>query len=134
MESNPVDRRAHGLQPGGRVTRATGQDVQPLVEPVEKRPWRQNLDSGGSELDRERKTVEPPAEFGHCPGVFFGQRKIRPDRAGSLQEQFDCLHLAEFVERDVPRGVKNLERGNREFLLTQDAQRDAAGNNFSGGQ
>ena len=43
--------------------RASRQELQPPLEPLEERGRWKHLDPGGGELDRERQVIEPPADL-----------------------------------------------------------------------
>jgi hypothetical protein len=60
---------------------------------------RQHVDLGGAELNRERQSVEPNADFRNDARVFGGDRKVRPERSGALDEECDRRRPSEHVQR-----------------------------------
>ena len=63
----PVDRRLQRALALRRVARAAGQHRQAALEPVEDLGRREDLGSGGGQLDRERQPVE---------ALAYGARKL----------------------------------------------------------
>ena len=91
----PLDRRAQGLLPGGRVARARGQERQALVESSEELVRAEQRDACGGQLDRERQAVQPPADL--------ADRLGRPESVlhsrGSLDEQGDGVAVRQRLDR-----------------------------------
>jgi hypothetical protein len=104
----PIDRGAEGPLASRGVARSRGEQREAVAEPLEDLRRRQDLDPRRGELDRQGKTVEPPADLAHC-GVGL---ELGIHRQGACGE-----------ERD---GVAVWQRGNRILPLRGDAQRFAA--------
>ena len=65
----PVDRSAQGLLALREVTRAAGQQCQPIVQAGQDRLRSQQLHAGCGQLDGQRQAVEPNADLDHGRGV-----------------------------------------------------------------
>ncbi len=61
----PVDRRAKRALPFGKIERPFHLEREPLAERPHDLGWREHDEPCGDELDRERQTVEPPADLVH---------------------------------------------------------------------
>src|SRR3954464_6838989 len=66
----PVDRRAERSRALGEVWGAVGKEPQPRAEPAQQRVRTQHLHPGRGELQRERKTIEAPADLRDGRGVL----------------------------------------------------------------
>ena len=76
----PGDRAAQRLLARRQVARPGGQDVELMLEPVEDRVGREELDACRGELDRERHAVEPGGDPGDGRRVLVRHLEVRPDR------------------------------------------------------
>ena len=76
----PGDRAAQRLLALGQVARSGGQDAELMLEALEDRVGREELDAGRGELDRERHAVEAGGDAGHGRGVLVRDLEVRPDR------------------------------------------------------
>ena len=79
------------------------------------------------ELDRERQTVEPAAQIHDRPLVGGGQLEPAGCCRSPLREELDRLVLAELIEGLVGLSSRQLERWDRQNVLTRNRQRLAAG-------
>ena len=77
----PVDRGAQRLLPLGSVARAGREHVEGVVETLEQRLRRQEPQTGGGELERERQAVQAPADRRDGPGVLGRQLERAPRRS-----------------------------------------------------
>ena len=89
--------------PFRRVARAARENRESLLEPGEQRLGREHLRAGRRELDRERETVETPADLPDR----VGPADVGVDRGGALHEEIDRVRLRQ--RRDdvlmlAPRG------------------------------
>ena len=99
----PLDRRPERLLARGQVAGAAAERLQAAGEPIPKRLRREEVQSGGGELDRERQPVEPAADVGDGGGVVVGEPEVRSDAARPLHEQLDRLELADLIGRQSRR-------------------------------
>jgi DNA-binding winged helix-turn-helix (wHTH) protein len=67
----PLDRPADRLLAARQIPRAAGQKPQTVRQFFENRVRRNYPHARRRQLDRERQTVEPPADFGDAFGIFF---------------------------------------------------------------
>ena len=72
----PLDRAAERALALGQVSRAAGEEPQPLLEPLEDLRRRERLHARGGQLERERQVVEPPADLGD--GLVGLEARARP--------------------------------------------------------
>ena len=112
-----------------------------MLEALEDRVRREQLDPGGGELDRERHAVEPGGDPGDGRGVLVRDPEVRPDGDGAGDEQADRLELGDDAasSRRSPAGRLSFSRSmrartsrgdgqarHRVLLLAADPQRRAA--------
>ena len=121
----PVDRVAERALPCRQVVRAAGEEVEPLLEPPQDRLRREQLHPSCRELDRERKTVEAPADPRHCGRVLVRELEARLDRAGAVEEELDGGRACERASALTVR-LGQGERRHRELPLLAQAQRGLA--------
>ena len=78
----PLDRGAQRPVPLGQAGAGLGlQDLEPHTETLEDVVRREQLDSGGGELERKREAVQTEAELGDRAGVELGEVEVGPDVA-----------------------------------------------------
>ena len=123
----PGDRIAHRLLAGREGAGAARQERQPLLQPLQQRLRREDLDPRGGQLDGQRQPVEPGADLGHGGRVGSGHGEVRLDRLRPLDEQAHRLVLAQALDRRQVGRIGQRERCQRVFLLAVGMQRDAAG-------
>src|SRR5207247_5441696 len=75
----PVDDGPQGLLPGRGVAMPGDQQPEPVVEPGEELVHAQGPDPGRSQLQRQRNSVEPPAQPRDGLGVTLIRRKPGAD-------------------------------------------------------
>jgi hypothetical protein len=73
----------------GRIARSTSQQQETLVETRVDCRKRQQLHSDGSELDRQRSSLESDTDVLDVDRVVLGQGDIRLCRPSALNEQDD---------------------------------------------
>ena len=71
------------------VSRSVGQKGQSMIEAIQDRGDRQDLDSCGRQLDRQRQAVEPPAQLANLGCVLIIQPEFRLDGDGASDEEFN---------------------------------------------
>lgn len=89
--------------------------------------WRQELGSGGGQLDREGETIQTVADLRdgrgvvirHCEGGLNGLR--------SLDEEPDGLVLGQLLQRRQLSGVRQFQRRHGILAFAPDVQRMPAG-------
>ena len=91
----PADGRVQRLLAGIGVAAAF--QIQPAAEPLEQLLGREDRDTRGRELERERKIVEPVAQLGRRSRLA----ELRAKRAGARREQRGAVVLVE--RRHRPR-------------------------------
>ena len=94
----PGDRGAQRPLPLGGRAGAAGEQWQSLLEPLEQHRRRERLDARGSQLDRERQTVEAPADLGD----LAVRGKVGADGEGTLDEEIDRFPLSQRIDGDLP--------------------------------
>src|SRR5579862_303624 len=94
----PQDRRAYRPLPFGRRPRATGQDGETLLEPLEQERELEHLHTGCSQLDRERQTIEAPADLDN----LTVRGEIGANGGRPLQEERHRLSLAQRIDGELP--------------------------------
>ncbi len=67
------------------------EQMQAAFEPGQHGPRRQHFHAGSCEFDRERQTVQPPANLGHRRGILRREAEAKVGGHGSLDEQRDRL-------------------------------------------
>ncbi len=85
----PGDRIPHGLQPGGHIARAAGQQLQPIRKTGKQRLGRKNLGAGRGKLDSERQPVETAADLGHRIRILRRELERVPHSAGAVDKKRD---------------------------------------------
>ena len=99
---------------------AAGEERQPPFEPGQQLFWREHLRPGGSQLDRQRQSIEPPANRRDVRGVSVGQGEVGPFRLRALDEQAHRLIAAQHHPVGVTfRGQR--QRVDREHAFAVDA-------------
>ena len=91
----PVDRGAEGLMARHRVLTAAAQHAKPLVQLFRELFGREQLHPRRGQLDGQRNSVNPPADFGHEGRIAVGKRKAAVNRASTIDEELDGLGLLE---------------------------------------
>lgn len=105
---------------------ATAARLFPAVEAVEQVGDRQRPGAGRGDLERQRQTVEPAAEFGHFRTLFRWDRHSRVTDA--IEEQPDARR----IERGGVAGVGERERGEGDDGPGRHIERRAAGGEHAG--
>ena len=118
----PVDRGAQRLLPLGNVARAGCEDVEGVVETLEQRLRSQEPETGGSELESERQTVQAPADRRDGPGVLRRQLERASGHLRALDEQRDRRIRAERLGRGRIGRRGKLQRVERVLPLGGDPE------------
>ena len=127
----PGDRRVQRLVTRRQVPRASGQQLQTLVQSPREVGRREHVDLSRGQLDRQGEAVEPAANVGDRPCVLTGDRERGLDRPGPLAKQPDRV-VADHRRGDVvARWDHQLARwdrqgGHRPGFFPAHAQRLAA--------
>ena len=126
----PLDRRAERPLAFRRVARAAGEQRQRALQAREQRLRREQLRPRGGELQRERQTVEPPADRIH--------RRVRleraADRAGSFDEERHRLVRRERVERILALAREAQRRAARDEDAELARRGEQRGESLGGGE
>ena len=99
----PVDRASQSLLPFGAVTGATGQEAEPIAEPLAEGIERQDSDPGRGELDRQWQAIE------RLTMSTIGLRSHRSGRTGgaamarSTNRRTASLPATRSASRPLPR-------------------------------
>ena len=112
----PVDRRAQRLQTRQRTARAAGEQVEAVGEPGGDVLDRQDPHARGRELDRERDAVEVLADLGDVRRVLVGDREVRPDLRGALDEQAHGVGVPSDCASAGPRSAGSDSDGTRQVV------------------
>jgi len=112
-------------------TSLSGQEVQPVVEPVDQIGDAESAQLPRGQLDRERQTVEAAAQLGHERAHRIGQRETGPHPLGPVDEELDGGGPAAIRATGLrPRARvdgRNGQRVERQYLLVVDAEPAPAG-------
>jgi hypothetical protein len=112
----PVDRSLQrGLSRPGPAR--AGKEPKAVAQALDQLGWRHHSHPGGSQLDRERQTIEQPHDFGHCGSVGRHHREVGALGAGAHLEQLDRFMLqAQRLdsEQGFAREVQPLPAGDDE--------------------
>ena len=102
----PSDRRRQRPLAGRRVAWAGAEQLRLPLYPLVHLGGRQQPRSRRRQLDRQRQSVEAPADAGHGPGPVLRELERRVDRSRAGCEQADSVALDEFLERQPIVGSK----------------------------
>jgi hypothetical protein len=91
----PSDGGPQRLLSRGEVPRAAGKDGKSVVEPDQQLRGGQDPDASGSQLDGERESVQATADGDDIGRIPLGEREIRLDCLGSLDEEAERRELQE---------------------------------------
>ncbi|COW18432.1 Uncharacterised protein [Mycobacterium tuberculosis] len=72
--------------------RTAGQQREPVTQAIDDLVKRHRPQPRSRQLDRQRQTVQPFADLGHCGGVVVGEAKVRPDSLSPVAK-----HLNGFI-------------------------------------
>ena len=105
----PVERGGERLlaRQGGTPTRR--EHAKRIAQPLGDLRRREDADTGGRQLNRQRDPVDPPADLRYRVGVLLGEDEARGDRGGAISEQLGRLarpkrgHAPVDLARDVQR-------------------------------
>jgi hypothetical protein len=104
-----------------RVARPAGEEWQWSVESSQHRLRRQHLAARRCQLDGQRQSVEPQAQFSYRGRTLVGHLKVGLDLAGTLDEERDG---GELRQRPILRQVAEIgedERWHGVFVLATQA-------------
>ena len=104
---------------------SAGKQLEPAIESLHELRRAQCDDSGGSQFDRQRHTVESLTDLDHSGGVVVGKREVVLDVSGPLDEQTHRIGVHQLV--DGLTSVAQCERGQGDQLLAADGDPFAAG-------
>ena len=128
----PPDGIAHGAQSVRHIPPFPIEQRKAVDQARLDRLRGEHLDSGGGELDRQWKAVEPDADVRHRRGRLRRDRKIRFDRLGALHEELGRLRAKQLVYRGMT--IRKRHGGHWKFMLARDVKRLAAGNQHGEGR
>ena len=125
----PVDRSAQRALALREIDRALHLERETLAERTKDLGWRENRESRGDELDRERKAVEAAADLVHrCERVVL---KDHTARGSELDEEGRRIVVREGLERKNMLGReaegRTARREHLEVRRTVDEPRDVHG-------
>ena len=123
----PVDGTPQRALAFGQVARATGQQFQPAGDAGQQTRGWENFDSGGSQFDGQRQTVQTPADLDDGVGVLHGQREIGLYGRGSLDEERDGRKIQQAARRKRRIGFRQRQGRHRKLPLAIDTKRGSAG-------
>ncbi len=123
----PGDGVAEGLLAAGEIAGAGSQELETAGETGSEGLGREDLDTGGGELNGEGETVEAGADLGDGGGVGLGQGEGWIGRADAGEEEGNRRGRGQFVRRCAALRGRDGERGERELLLAGEAEGAAAG-------
>ena len=121
----PRDGMTQALVPDGPIAAVCLQQVEPTIQPRQHGPWREQLDAGGCQLDRQRQPIEPCADLDDRVSVI-ANGDVRADGEGAIDEQRRRGIAAQRARRIEVAWGRMRQRRNRIFLFTGDLQRDTA--------
>ena len=122
----PGERRLHRLLPGRPAPRAAGQQPEGVSEPGGDLVDLEHAQPRGRELDRQRDAVQPGADLRHRRRVRRGQRELRVDRPGALDEEAHGRRAGQHVEPRPAGEVGDGQRLDRPPSFAGDPERLAA--------
>jgi hypothetical protein len=121
----PPDRGRERRLARREVARARAERLGPLLEPLQHRRGREDIDASGREFERKREAVEAAADRRDARGRGLVERERRIDGACTKDEELHRLVLRELVDvRDA--GSRQGERLHGVLVLAGDAQGRAA--------
>ena len=100
----PVDRRNERLLPSRHVSRAAGEEREPLLQTARDLGQREQPDAGGRELDRERQAVQPPADRAHLLHLRRCRLGHRARSSCAREEQLEAVVVDERWHRVLGLG------------------------------
>ncbi len=89
----PVDGRAEGAVPRFGIALPRCQQVDAFVEPGEELAGRERRQPRRGEFEREGKSLQPPADTGHRPGIGLSQAEAGSRGPRPVQEEGDTWEL-----------------------------------------
>ena len=92
-----------------------------------QRGQRQHVGARRSQLERERQTVQLPADLRHHGRIALGQGQIRPDRADALHEEIDRVGTPQALQRGRVLGRQRHRRDRKPLLALQMQRHPARG-------
>jgi hypothetical protein len=113
----PVDRRSKRLLPRQRGAPSSGQECEPVGQPIEDLFGREDSGPNGGQLDRERQTVEAAAQLDDGCLVRAGQLEGSRCGGSALGEQCHGLVLPKLGEWLIAVGRRKPERRHRDDML-----------------
>ena len=109
----PIDRGSERLLALQRRCAPGREEPEAVLEPPQDLRHREHLDARRRELDRERDTVQAPADLRHGPGVLVRQRERRLKGGGAVQEEPHRLEEAQSPPRERRAArIRDAEGGN----------------------
>ncbi|MCC2629686.1 MAG: hypothetical protein K0S14_3336, partial [Thermomicrobiales bacterium] len=121
----PGNRITHRLLPRRQVAGASRQQRQALLQALEQRVRREQLDEGRGQFDGQRQAIEPMANLRHSRGVGSGHREAGLHGLRPLDKKANCLELKHVLERRQVLRIRQQERRKRVLLLARSVQRRA---------
>ena len=120
----PLQRGAQGLMAAKRSACTSGEQLEARVEFVPHSPQTQRGYARSRQLDRQRQSVEPPADVDRQLRVLFVQRETRIHRPHARLEQ---RHRPELACAACLRFRRHSERHDAKLLLFRHVQRFLTG-------
>ena len=102
------------------------QHRQPILEPFGQRRRVEHAEPARRKLQRERQSVKPLDDLGDRQRVRIGEREVRPDRRGTVDEQPHRFRRDELSSIASPFPCGKLQRRHSVLMLAREPQRDAA--------
>ena len=102
--------RVQGALPRKGSAAAAGEERKALVEPRREIGDAHHLDASGGELDRERYTVETPADVADDRHVVVGEPERFIDERRTVDEQRDGAESEGVAGVQLRRPFRNRER------------------------
>jgi len=122
----PGDRVAHRALAVGEIPRTTGEQTQPFGEVSQEGRWREDIQAGGGELDRERQTVKATAALGDRAQFIVSWGEVRIDGERAVEEERNGIDLGYCSGRRGNVGGER-QRAHREFVLAPEVERGTTG-------
>jgi hypothetical protein len=97
--------------------------VQPIVHLRQERVGREDIAAGCGQFDRQRQSVQPPAQGSHRCGIALRQGECRTHPPGALDEELHGVVL--FNKRTGGRLCGQGQGLDREALLAVEMERSA---------